>query len=333
MKALNKESIGNNIKEAEYAVRGAVVQRADELMALKEKGEKLKFDHLYKLNIGNPLVLGQPVFSFNRLALAYAMFPEMLPSKSDPLNIDAKNRAQKIIKSQEFPFALGSYSESSGFKVARESVKKFIEKRDGVSCDISNIYLSNGASDAVSTLLQMLISGPKDGILIPIPQYPLYSALIKVYGGECVPFYLDEGKGWSLDFNDLNENYEKAVKNGIKCKAMVVINPGNPTGQVLTQESMEAVIDFCSKKGLLLIADEEYQENIYTDKKKWVSFRKVLAFKKGVNIELASLHSTSKGVMGECGFRGGYVELINIDLFAHSQFYKLRTMSSCSNTM
>lgn len=76
----------------------------------------------------------------------------------------------------------------------------------------------------------MLIKDSNDGIMIPVPQYPIYSALITLEGGQMVNYYLDESKQWGLDHKDLEVSYQQAKDKGVKVKAIVVINPGNPTG-------------------------------------------------------------------------------------------------------
>jgi alanine transaminase len=79
----------------------------------------------------------------------------------------------------------------------------------------------------------MLIRTPNDGILCPIPQYPLYSASITLFGGSLLPYYLDESAGWALSINELDRALAEAKKRSITPRALVVINPGNPTGQVM----------------------------------------------------------------------------------------------------
>ena len=98
-----------------------------------------------------------------------------------------------------------------------------------------NIYLTNGASEAVRLCFAALLRNPNDGILIPIPQYPLYSALLTLYGGELLPYYLDEDKGWGLNFEELRNMVAKCKDDGFTPRSIVVINPGNPTGQVMSR--------------------------------------------------------------------------------------------------
>jgi aspartate/methionine/tyrosine aminotransferase len=118
--------------------------------------------------------------------------------------------------------------------------------------------MTNGASEGVRTFLSMLIRDETDGIMIPIPQYPLYSALVTLNGGTLIPYYLDESKNWALDFDNINSQIKKALADGLNLRAIVVINPGNPTGQVLNQEDIEKIIKICYENSILIIADEVY---------------------------------------------------------------------------
>jgi alanine transaminase len=105
-------------------------------------------------------------------------------------------------------------------------------------------------------MMQMLLSSEKDGILCPIPQYPLYSASIALHGGTLVPYYLNESSGWGLEISDLKDKLEGARAAGTIVRALVVINPGNPTGQVLAEENQQSILQFCRDEGLVLLADE-----------------------------------------------------------------------------
>ena len=94
--------------------------------------------------------------------------------------------------------------------------------------------------------------------------------------GSPVPYYLDEDKGWSMSVPALKTALAKARGNGVDVKCLVVINPGNPTGQVLSYENIADTIRFCHQERLLICADEVYQENIYVQDKMFHSFRCVL---------------------------------------------------------
>ena len=124
--------------------------------------------------------------------------------------------------------------------------------------------------------MNLIIGAPNHGVMIPIPQYPLYSATITMTQGAMVNYYLDEAKGWALDVSELERSYAEACDRGVDVKSLVVINPGNPTGQVLREQNLEEIIRFAYERRLVLLADEVYQENIYIDRP-WMSLRRKLA--------------------------------------------------------
>lgn len=134
--------------------------------------------------------------------------PALLESSS--ISEDARLRAKSYANKMETP--MGAYtSNSKGFNFVREKVAEFISKRDNVKpFDSGNIYLTNGAGEGVKLLFNMLIGSKNDGIMIPIPQYPLYSALITLNGGTLVPYYLDEEKNWALDVKDVKKQIKIA---------------------------------------------------------------------------------------------------------------------------
>lgn len=147
-----------------------------------------------------------------------------------------------------------------------------------------------------------------------------------------MPYFLKESAEWGLDIDDVEKNIDKARHEGTNVKAMVVINPGNPTGNCLSLENMEDIVRVCYEHGLVLMADEVYQDNIYHPNRPFTSFKKVL---KGMgapyadNVELVSFHSISKGQTGECGRRGGYFEICNFSSEAEEQVYKLASIQLC----
>jgi alanine transaminase len=111
--------------------------------------------------------------------------------------------------------------------------------------------------------MNMIITKPEDGIMIPIPQYPLYTAATALYGGSVVPYYLDEEAGWQLDDTELESSYNEAKKKGVNPKCLVIINPGNPTGAIFSEETIRKIIKFGTDKGMIIVADEVYRDNIY----------------------------------------------------------------------
>lgn len=135
-----------------------------------------------------------------------------------------------------------------------------------------------------------------------------------------------------MDVEDLRSSIKKARSEGTKLKALVVINPGNPTGNCLSRENMEDIVRICYDEGLVLFADEVYQDNIYHHSKPFTSFKKALhdlGAPYADNVELVSFHSISKGQTGECGRRGGYFELDNFSDEAVEQVYKLASIQLC----
>lgn len=122
---------------------------------------------------------------------------------------------------------------------------------------------------------------------------------------------------------------EQAVKDGIEPKALVVINPGNPTGSILDVGTMERLLEICEGHSLMLLADEVYQANTHEPRSHpFTSFKKVLR-DKGSGVPLVSFHSISKGVSGECGRRGGYFELANVPQEVNGLIYKMVSVGLC----
>ncbi|XP_050461470.1 alanine aminotransferase 1 [Cataglyphis hispanica] len=314
-KVLTEDNVFINLRKMEYAVRGPLLIRALELEKELEKGVKKPFNEVIKANVGDAHAMGQQPITFLRQVLTLTVSPKLLDDPSYPE--DAKERARTILKGCKGG-SVGSYSESVGIEVIRKHVAHYIQQRDGgIPCDYRNIILSNGASDGIKSFLKLfneIIDNKPSGVLIPIPQYPLYSATLAEFGLAQIGYYLDEDNKWSLEINEL-ERALGECKGTCNPRVLVVINPGNPTGQVLTRANIESVIRFAHKNHLFLLADEVYQDNIYDKDSAFHSFKKVM-MEMGEpysKMELASFMSISKGYMGECGIRGGYSEIINMN--------------------
>jgi aspartate/methionine/tyrosine aminotransferase len=305
----------------EYAVRGPIVERAQQL---EKQGREIIY-----CNIGNPQSLGQKPITWLRQLLALCEYPALMETARGVFPADAVETAKAILNGSRY--GLGAYSESKGVRFIREAVAEFIHQRDGVSADPEAIFLTDGASKGVQTILKLLLTSPADGILIPIPQYPLYSATITLYEGRIVPYYLDESDHWKLNRSMLNDSLRAARAQGTRVKAICIINPGNPTGAVLDENNIAMVLDFAREHGLAVLADEVYQENIYLPGDKFVSFARVLDARKIGDVSLFSFHSCSKGFLGECGVRGGYFECRNVPADVAAQILKLQSVSLCSN--
>ena len=325
---LEIQNINPHVIKSEYAVRGAIVDKAEKIKSRMNSGEKFPFKDLISCNIGNPFSVGKKAITFPRQLLAAVEFPNLINSKELPDEVRARAKEFLSINSS----GLGAYTHSQGFELVRKHVAEFIQRRDGVESDPKKIFLSTGASQAVTAILTMLISSPNVGILTPFPTYPLYTAEIVLRNGQVVPYFLQESTQWSLELKELQNSYDSAKAKGTDVRAIVVINPGNPTGSVMDINQMKNVVKFCEEHNIVLIADEVYQDNIYNPEKPFISFRKVAAELKA-NIQIISLHSISKGFLGECGHRGGYMELYNIPDDVCDQIYKMYSVSLCPNSV
>ncbi|KAH0921726.1 hypothetical protein HID58_021744 [Brassica napus] len=283
------DSINPNVLKCEYAVRGEIVNIAQKLQDdLKINKDAYPFDEIIYCNIGNPQSLSQQPITFFREVLALCSHTALLDRDETHalFSADSIARAWKIL--DQIPGkATGAYSHSQGIKGLRDAIAAGIEARDGLPADPNDIFMTDGASPGVHMMMQLLISSEKDGILCPIPQYPLYSASIALHGGSLV----------------------------------------------LSEENQRDIVDFCKKEGLVLLADEVYQENVYVPDKKFHSFKKV-ARSMGhgeKDISLVSFQSISKGYYGECGKRGGYMEVTGFTSDVREQIYKVASVNLCSN--
>ncbi|ODV85800.1 hypothetical protein CANARDRAFT_7170 [[Candida] arabinofermentans NRRL YB-2248] len=319
---------------AKYAVRGRIPTKAEELRTrLANESHSLPFNKIISANIGNPQQLDQKPLTFYRQVLAMLQYPELMenPRLKDSIPSDLLARSKELLDNIG---SVGAYSHSQGVEYVRNSVAKFISKRDGYEASPDDIFLTAGASTAVSYLLGLMSLGPKTGFLIPIPQYPLYTASLALNNATALPYYLNETDDWSIDAKELVKIIEDSKAKGVEPRCLVVINPGNPTGAILKPEAIAELLAVAAKYGLVVIADEVYQENIFRGE--FVSVRKVLCQLqendtqgKYSNVQLASLHSTSKGISGECGQRGGYMELIGFEDSVRAQLMKLASISLC----
>ncbi|KAK3349431.1 pyridoxal phosphate-dependent transferase [Lasiosphaeria hispida] len=336
-KRLNINNINPHVKAAKYAVRGELAVKSEEYRAYLRGGlTDLPFTQVISANIGNPQQLDQKPITFFRQVLSLLENPALLNHKDVLLNqlgykSDVIQRAEWLLKQVG---SVGAYSASNGVPAIRQSIAAFLERRDGFPAKESDIYLSAGASSGVNTLLHIICADANSGILVPIPQYPLYTASLAVLDATCVPYLLDEARNWGTDLATIKEANEKAKAEGVDVRAIVIINPGNPTGASLPEEDIRAVIDYARQEHLVILADEVYQTNVFVGE--FISFKRMLrqmqAEKPGEydDVELASLHSVSKGMVGECGHRGGYFELVNFDPEVQAEIYKFVSIMLCA---
>jgi len=329
------DNMNPHVKKLEYAVRGPLVIRATAIERELKEGAKKPFTEVTKANIGDAHAMGQKPITFIRQVVALCLAPSLMDDPSFPA--DVKERAAGILEGCKGA-SLGSYTDSSGIEIIRRHVADYITQRDGgVPADWNEIVLCGGASDGIKAVLQLMTNHSEDarqGVLVPIPQYPLYSATLAEYDLHQISYYLHEPSNWGLDVEEL----ERAIaESRDKCspRCIVVINPGNPTGQVQSRENIEAVIKFAHKHKLFILADEVYQHNVYAEGCEFHSFKKVMKEMGSpyADLQMASFMSISKGYMGECGLRGGYGEYVNFPKDVWTMYLKMLSAKLCSTTV
>ena len=328
-------------REAQYAVRGPVALKAQAIQKkLASDPSSVPFKSLISCNIGNPHALGQKPITFMRQVAAACMHPPLMDVPG-LFPADVIRRAKAYIASTDRSCGMGAYTDSHGLGLVRAEIAAFIAARDGFPCNPADLALTTGASEGVRRVIQAIIANPNDGLMISAPQYPLYTCAITMSGGHSVFYDLDEKNNWTINESELVRSYETAVQGGIHVRGLVVINPGNPVGAVLDKEVIKSIIRFANERNLLIFADEVYQANVYSDTKQFHSFKKCLREmqrddpnNESLNLQqLVSYHTVSKGIMGECGQRGGYLEYIGFSEAMALQMRKLAASTLSSNTI
>ncbi len=219
---MNKPSFQKSSKLANvcYDIRGPVLVEANRL---EEEGHRI-----LKLNIGNPA----------------------------PFGFDAPDEIiQDVIRL--LPTGQG-YCESKGLYSARKAVMQHYQQRGILSVEIDDIYLGNGVSELITMALQALLNNG-DEVLIPAPDYPLWTASTSLSGGTPVHYLCDEQSDWFPDIDDIK------AKISDKTKAIVVINPNNPTGAVYSKELLQQIVDLAEQHNLIILADEIYDKILYDE--------------------------------------------------------------------
>lgn len=331
--SLNLSTMNENVRDMVYAVRGAVPIAAGKIAAeLTKPKHGYPFTEILYCNIGNPQSVGQQAVTFYRQCLALINCPFLLEQegieKQFPADVIA--RAKAMLTS--FGSGTGAYSHSQGHLSIRKQVADYIEGRDGHPCNPEELFLTNGASSGIGLLMNTMLASPKDALLIPLPQYPIYTALLAQLGAQAVFYTMDENNGWTCSEQELERALAEGASKGLNVRGMAIINPGNPTGQCMDPDTLGNIAKFCEKNQLVLMADEVYQANVYSDTKKFTSMKKIVRDLGLTGLQLASYHSTSKGVIGECGRRGGYMELCGFDPEIFAMIYKLASSTLCSST-
>ncbi|XP_019734735.1 alanine aminotransferase 2-like isoform X2 [Hippocampus comes] len=294
----------------------ALMERAAHIKKMLEQGEKKPYKDVIDVCWGDPHGAGMKPLTFVRQVLAACIYPQLLDGGNLPM--DVKRRAQKLLRWCDGG-SVGSYTNTGGILEIVENLAQFISQRDGVPAHPENIWIHPGSQTSLTqSILTLLLSSeatPKRGVLVPVPGHSTVPLSVAALGGVAAPYFLDEERGWELRADELRRALASA-RGVCRPVALYVINPGNPTGHVQSRKSMEEVIRFVAENNLFLLADEVYQGSVYDANSEFVSYKKRL-YELGPplahTLELASFHSASKGLLGECGLRGGYVELLNMD--------------------
>ena len=203
-----------------YEIRGPVIEHAN---ALEEAGHSV-----LRLNTGNPAL-----FDFEA--------PEGI--------------LEDLIRN--LPQAHG-YTDSRGILPARQAVAGYYQQRGLSQVRANDVFLGNGVSELVSLAVHAFLDDG-DEVLIPAPDYPLWTATVTLAGGRAVHYLCDEATGWLPDLDDV------AAKITERTKALVIINPNNPTGAVYPRAVLEGLLDLARRHGLLVFSDEIYDQILYDD--------------------------------------------------------------------
>uniref|UniRef100_A0A3Q0SM88 alanine transaminase n=1 Tax=Amphilophus citrinellus TaxID=61819 RepID=A0A3Q0SM88_AMPCI len=302
------QGINPNIRKMKQLEYGALASRANQIKEELRKGVRRHYKEVIDVSWGDSHRAGVKPLTFVRQVLAACVYPPLINSNNLPL--DVRQRAQK---------QLGTCAGGSVGKGYACGISEFIKRRDGgIPSQPENIYISAGSQWSIGNILHVLVNSeasPKTGVLIPVPCHITTAVSITGLGAVTVPYYLSEEQAWALQVEELQRALESA-KGVCNPVALYVINPGNPTGYVQSRKSVQEVIRFASEKGLFLLVDEVYQDSVYGENSEFVSYKRALS-EMGPpfsgTVELASFHSVSKGFLGECGLRSGYVELVNLD--------------------
>ena len=238
-----------------YDVRGPIVDAAKQM---EDEGQKI-----IKLNIGNLAPFGfQP--------------PEEI--------------VQDMIRN--LPDSAG-YSDSKGIFSARKAVMHYTQEQGIEGVTIDDIYLGNGASDLIGMAANALLS-EGDEMLVPAPDYPLWTAVASLSGGKPVHYLCDEANGWLPNLDDI------CAKVTSRTKAIVVINPNNPTGALYSNELLLGIIEIAREHNLVIMADEVYDKVLY-DGVKHTALASL-----ATDVLTLTFNSLSKAYRS-CGFRAGWM--------------------------
>ena len=265
-----------------YDVRGPVV---DEAARMEEAGLKV-----LKLNIGNPAPFGF--------------------SAPDEVIVDMRD---SIVNSQ-------GYSDSRGIFAARKAIMQYAQIKKIPNVTMKDIYTGNGASELIQLSLHALLNSG-DEILIPSPDYPLWTACANLAGGKAVHYICDEQSEWYPDLEDIESKITD------RTKAIVIINPNNPTGALYPRELLERIVEIARRHELIIFSDEIY-DRLVMDGLEHVSIASLAP-----DLFCVTFSGLSKSHM-VCGFRVGWMILSGNKALAKDYIEGLNMLSNmrlCSN--
>lgn len=247
----------SKLEHVAYDIRGPILDEANRMIA---NGEKI-----LRLNTGNPAEFG------------FTAPDEVIRD----LIMNARNSE--------------GYSDSKGIFSARKAIMQYCQLKCFPNVDIDDIYIGNGVSELISISLQALLDNG-DEVLVPMPDYPLWTACVSLAGGNAVHYLCDEEAGWFPDIDDIKS---KITSN---TKAIVVINPNNPTGALYPKELLEEIVDIARQNDLIIFADEIY-DRLVMDGKEHVAIASLAP-----DVFCVSMNGLSKSHR-ICGFRVGWMVL------------------------
>ena len=265
-----------------YDIRGPVLEHAKKM---EEEGHRI-----IKLNIGNPAPFG-----------FYA-----------PDEITADMIAN-------LPAASG-YADSKGLFAARKAIMHYTQEKNIPGVGLEDIYVGNGVSELIVMAMQALLDNG-DEVLVPAPDYPLWTAAVSLAGGRAVHYVCDEAQGWFPDIADIEA---KITPN---TRAIVVINPNNPTGAVYPQTLLEQIVELARKHQLIIYADEIYDKVLY-DGEHHVSIASLAP-----DVLCVTMNGLSKNYRA-CGYRAGWMSVSGEKRHARDYIEGLNMLASmrlCAN--
>lgn len=272
----------NKLEHVLYDVRGPVV---DEAARMEEEGLKI-----LKLNIGNPAPFG------------FSAPEEVIQDMRD--NIAASQ----------------GYSDSRGIFSARKAIMQYAQIKNIPNVTMKDVFTGNGASELIQLSLNALLN-TGDEVLIPSPDYPLWTACTNLAGGTAVHYICDEQSDWYPDIQDIESKITP------KTKAIVVINPNNPTGALYSKELLEQIVDIARRHELIIFSDEIY-DRLVMDGEKHISTASVAP-----DLFCVTFSGLSKSHM-VCGFRVGWMILSGNKDLARDYIAGINMLSNmrlCSN--